>query len=68
MRKERRRTPPRGRSTRVNANNQTAEIERLLGLGAPGVHGQDYPKGADFVVLAGTDGQPHPRSRSRMIT
>jgi hypothetical protein len=50
------------------ANDQTAEIERLLGLGASGVHGQDYPKGADFVLLAGTEGQPHPRSRSRMIT
>jgi hypothetical protein len=38
------------------ANDQTAEIERLLGLGASGVHGQDYPKGADFVLLAGTEG------------
>ena len=50
------------------ANDQTAEIERLLGLGASGVHGQDYPRGADFVVLAGAEGQLHPRSRSRMIT
>jgi hypothetical protein len=52
----------------LHANDQAAEIERLLGLGASGVHGQDYPKGADFVLLAGTEGQPHQRSRSRMIT
>jgi predicted enzyme related to lactoylglutathione lyase len=38
------------------ARDQAAEIERLLGLGASRVDWQDYPEGADFVVLADTEG------------
>jgi predicted enzyme related to lactoylglutathione lyase len=36
--------------------DQAAEIDRLLSLGASRVDWQDYPEGADFVVLADTEG------------
>jgi predicted enzyme related to lactoylglutathione lyase len=38
------------------AGDQAAEVERLLGLGASHVDWQDYPEGADFVVLADPEG------------
>jgi Glyoxalase-like domain len=38
------------------ARDQAAEIDRLLGLGASRVDWLDYPEGADFVVLADTEG------------
>lgn len=38
------------------ASDQAAEVDRLLGLGASRVDWQDYPEGADFVVLADTEG------------
>jgi hypothetical protein len=38
------------------SNDQAAEVDCLLGLGASRVDWQDYPKGADFVVLADTEG------------
>jgi catechol 2,3-dioxygenase-like lactoylglutathione lyase family enzyme len=37
------------------ANNQEAEVERLIGLGAERV-GWRYPEGADYIVLADPDG------------
>ena len=36
----------------ANAEEQRAEIERLIGLGATRVEDWPYPDGADFVVLA----------------
>ncbi|WP_060892092.1 VOC family protein [Streptomyces europaeiscabiei] len=39
-----------------NAEDQAAEVERLLGLGARRVDWDQYPKDADFVVLADTEG------------
>jgi predicted enzyme related to lactoylglutathione lyase len=36
--------------------DQAGEVERLLGLGATRVDWPDYPEGADFVVLADTEG------------
>jgi hypothetical protein len=36
--------------------DQAAEVDRLLGLGASRVDWHDYPEGADFVVLADTEG------------
>ena len=36
----------------ANADEQQAEIERLIGLGAKRVEDWPYPEGADFVVLA----------------
>lgn len=39
----------------VDAADQEAEVERLLGLGASRVE-WSYPDGADFVVLADTEG------------
>jgi catechol 2,3-dioxygenase-like lactoylglutathione lyase family enzyme len=38
------------------ARDQAAEVERLLGLGASRVEWNEYPEGADFVVLADTEG------------
>ncbi|MDT5025944.1 MAG: hypothetical protein QOE61_2370 [Micromonosporaceae bacterium] len=38
------------------SSDQAAEVDRLLGLGASLVDWQDYPEGADFVVLADTEG------------
>lgn len=38
------------------ADDQTAEVERLVSLGATRVHWDLYPEGADFVVLADPDG------------
>jgi catechol 2,3-dioxygenase-like lactoylglutathione lyase family enzyme len=37
------------------ADNQEAEVERLIGLGAQGVSWR-YPDGADYIVLADPDG------------
>ncbi|HWM03667.1 MAG TPA: VOC family protein [Actinophytocola sp.] len=37
-------------------DQQTAEVERLVGLGASRVDWPHYPPGADFVVLADTEG------------
>jgi predicted enzyme related to lactoylglutathione lyase len=37
-------------------DQQAAEVERLVGLGASRVDWQDYPADADFVVLADTEG------------
>jgi catechol 2,3-dioxygenase-like lactoylglutathione lyase family enzyme len=37
-------------------DSQTAEVERLVGIGASRVDWQDYPEDADFVVLADTEG------------
>ena len=37
------------------ADNQEAEVERLIGLGAEGVSWR-YPDGADYIVLADPDG------------
>ncbi|MDX3695926.1 VOC family protein [Streptomyces europaeiscabiei] len=39
-----------------NAEDQAAEVERLLGLGARRVDWDQYPQDADFVVLADTEG------------
>ncbi|WP_327730699.1 VOC family protein [Streptomyces sp. NBC_00487] len=39
-----------------NAEEQAAEVERLLDLGATRVDWDDYPEGADFVVLADPEG------------
>ena len=39
-----------------NAEDQAAEVERLLGLGAHRVDWDSYPEDADFVVLADTEG------------
>jgi catechol 2,3-dioxygenase-like lactoylglutathione lyase family enzyme len=39
----------------VNGEEQQAEVERLVGLGATRVP-WTYPEGADFVVLADTEG------------
>ncbi|WP_326584271.1 VOC family protein [Streptomyces sp. NBC_00481] len=39
-----------------NAEDQAAEVERLLDLGATRVDWDDYPEGADFVVLADPEG------------
>jgi catechol 2,3-dioxygenase-like lactoylglutathione lyase family enzyme len=39
----------------VNEEEQRAEVERLVSLGARRVDSQ-YPDGADFVVLADTEG------------
>ncbi|EMF58530.1 MULTISPECIES: VOC family protein [Streptomyces] len=39
-----------------NAEDQAAEVERLLGLGAHRVRWDAYPEGADFVVLADPEG------------
>ncbi|MDX3137136.1 VOC family protein [Streptomyces europaeiscabiei] len=39
-----------------NAEDQTAEVERLLGLGARRVDWDLYQEDADFVVLADTEG------------
>ncbi len=39
-----------------NAAEQTAEIERLVGLGATRVEWDSYPQDPDFVVLADTEG------------
>ncbi|WP_371581859.1 VOC family protein [Streptomyces sp. NBC_01314] len=39
-----------------DAEDQAAEVERLLGLGARRVDWDDYPEDADFVVLADTEG------------
>ena len=36
----------------ANAEEQRAEVERLIGLGATRVEDWPYPEGADFVVLA----------------
>ncbi len=36
----------------ANAEEQQAEIERLIGLGATRVEDWPYPEGADFVVLS----------------
>ena len=36
----------------ADADEQEAEIERLIGLGAKRVEDWPYPEGADFVVLA----------------
>ena len=38
-----------------DAAEQRAEVERLIGLGAQRVH-WEYPDGANFVVLADTEG------------
>lgn len=38
------------------ASDQAAEVERLIGLGASRVDWRDYPPGADFIVLADTEG------------
>ena len=37
-------------------DQQAAEVERLVGLGASRVDWPDYPDDADFVVLADTEG------------
>lgn len=37
-------------------DDQAAEVERLLGLGAARVDWPDYPQDADFVVLADPEG------------
>ncbi|SFM94627.1 Glyoxalase-like domain-containing protein [Streptomyces sp. cf124] len=39
-----------------NAEDQAAEVERLVGLGARRVDWDDYPLDADFVVLADPEG------------
>ncbi|HWR85549.1 MAG TPA: VOC family protein [Rhodoglobus sp.] len=39
------------------ADDQSAEVERLIGLGASRV-AWDYEEGADYVVLADPDGNP----------
>jgi catechol 2,3-dioxygenase-like lactoylglutathione lyase family enzyme len=39
-----------------NAQEQAAEVERLVSLGARRVEDWVYPDGADFVVLADTEG------------
>jgi catechol 2,3-dioxygenase-like lactoylglutathione lyase family enzyme len=39
-----------------NAEDQAAEVERLVHLGATRVDWDDYPEGADFVVLADPEG------------
>jgi catechol 2,3-dioxygenase-like lactoylglutathione lyase family enzyme len=39
-----------------DAADQAAQVERLLGLGARRVDWAHYPPGADFVVLADTEG------------
>ena len=38
------------------ADDQAAEIERLIGLGARQVDWHDYPPGADWIVLEDTEG------------
>ncbi|WP_434427720.1 VOC family protein [Nannocystis pusilla] len=38
------------------ADDQAAEVERLLALGARRVEGWDYEEGADYVVLCDPDG------------
>ncbi|MEN6479772.1 MAG: VOC family protein [Anaerolineales bacterium] len=38
-------------------DDQSGEVDRLIGLGASGVD-WDYPEGADYVVLADPDGNP----------
>ncbi|MDQ2849101.1 MAG: VOC family protein [Actinomycetota bacterium] len=38
------------------ADNQTAEVDRLIALGADRVHWDKYPADPDFVVLADTEG------------
>jgi hypothetical protein len=38
------------------AEDQTAEIERLLALGARTIDWDGYPEGADYVVLEDTEG------------
>jgi catechol 2,3-dioxygenase-like lactoylglutathione lyase family enzyme len=40
----------------ANAEEQAAEVERLIGLGARRVEDWVYPDDADFVVLADTEG------------
>lgn len=37
-------------------DDQDAEVDRLIGLGASHVDWPDYPPGADFVVLEDTEG------------
>lgn len=37
-------------------SEQAAEVDRLVNLGASRVDWPDYPEGADFVVLADTEG------------
>ncbi|HEX3087449.1 MAG TPA: VOC family protein, partial [Ilumatobacteraceae bacterium] len=39
-----------------DAAEQTAEVERLVGLGATRVEWDTYPDDPDFVVLADTEG------------
>ena len=39
-----------------DADDQAAEVERLISLGATRVDWKDYPPGADFIVLADTEG------------
>ena len=38
------------------ADDQAAEVERLLGLGAHEVDWDDYPEDADWIVLEDTEG------------
>ena len=38
------------------AADQTAEVERLIGLGATEVHWDKRPAGADYVILADPEG------------
>ena len=40
------------------ADDQAAEVERLIGLGATRVDDWDYEDDADYVVLADPDGNP----------
>jgi catechol 2,3-dioxygenase-like lactoylglutathione lyase family enzyme len=40
----------------ANSDEQQAEVERLISLGAERVQGWPYPEGADFVVLRDPEG------------
>ena len=49
---------PRRHHLDLYADDQTAEVERLIGLGATRVDDWDYEDDADYVVLADPDGNP----------
>ncbi|PJJ71330.1 putative enzyme related to lactoylglutathione lyase [Diaminobutyricimonas aerilata] len=40
------------------ADDQGAEVQRLIGLGAERVEDWEYEEGADYIVLADPDGNP----------
>lgn len=49
---------PRRHHLDVYADDQAAEVERLVGLGATRVADWDYEDDADYIVLADPDGNP----------